>query len=589
MNIMIKKISLFAIAAIALASCTKEAQPQPEPQPEDPKAVVSFDATASDCVKTVLTDGVKTYWQSNDAISVLYGTTNARFSTTLSQPAASATFKGQAEKAATYYAVYPYSSSASLSGAVITTNLPSTQTAVANSFDPNAELLACKSTTTSLNFLPAVAVLKINVGTEGAVSVKVSANGNEGIAGTATLSLSSSLTVSGGNVSNVTLANTGGEALATGVYYVTILPKTLASGIKITLTNASSQTITKSTTASKTFDPGIIYDMGTISGSWAGEETTKIFTDSMQNGWKLGGTTGKYEICSEPSNSGNQVIKWTVDDAGSWARVLTLEPATAPTDISACTAIRFKMKFANSTCTAGNTVFQNRVYGKDSESYCNVYAPSDSEWQTVTMKFSDFTAQSGTDIWTKLNNFCFHTPGWYSGTATIYFDDIELLGSIPGPEPEESIVLFDDVVKTGWTLGGTEDKYAISTDYASSGTKSIKWTVDSYSSWSRILTLGLDEGSIDVSGYTTFSFKMKLVGASTTEKQTFARIQVVDAKSAYTEVNIYSDVTDWTTVSFNIADFSGPDMSKLKNLCFYTPGWYAVTATVYIDEVKFTK
>jgi len=427
--------SFFAVAICVLVSCAKETQSPAELALRRPKVALSFGAAFGEGEKTVL-DGLQTCWQNGDEISIFdCNNDNCRFSTVLSKPAASAEFNGVAAESETYYAIYPYDAAASISGNVITTTLPPAQTAVAGSFDPEAQLLAARTSTKDFQFFSAVALLeiKVDLGTtdaDEAVTATVYANDGKGLAGTITETWASGediLYISTGNVCHVTLnAETGKTLDRSKCYYVPVCPGYYCGGLSITLKKANSDIITKVHSGDVTLLAGYAYPI-TLSGSWTEETPAKIFTDSMQNGWTLGGTEGKKEICAEAAYSGTNGIKWTVDDAGSWARTLSLTAPSPGTDLSSYSAIRFKMKLVNSTRIAGETVFQNRVYGTDAESYHNVYAPADDSWRTITMPFSDFSVQTGSDIWTKLNNFCFHTTGWYSGTAVIYLDDIELI------------------------------------------------------------------------------------------------------------------------------------------------------------------
>jgi len=460
-NTMKKIINILAVAAILLVSCAKETQPQsqPEPQPEPtpvgPKVAMTFGASVSDCVKTVLTDGTKTYWKGEESISIFDGTSNKEFTTTLTEASPSATFKGSAAQTETYYALYPYNDKAQLQEItveegdpkveiikkVITTTIPSSQTAVANSYDPDAALLACKTADNTLTFSPAVALLKFQLGVENVTSVDVYANDGRGMAGDVNLTFNndnSDFSVSLGTACHVILNANSGTLSTNTDYYLAVCPYgNYWGGLSIILKNSSGQTITKVYRNQLVLSAGTIYYMGTINGSWEGETTTKIFTDSMQKEWtysetdKDGGIISKASICNEAAYSGTNGIKWVVDQ--NWWKSINLKfiPPSTGKDLSSYKAIRFKMKFAKKTGSyvyGGNTVFQNRVSdAADDKYFHNVYAPADNSWRTITLPFQDFVGIP-TDFWkNSFTNFNFHTTGWFPGTAEIYFDDIELI------------------------------------------------------------------------------------------------------------------------------------------------------------------
>lgn len=253
--------AIFAIAALAMASCAKEMTPSTE----SVLAERTFTASTSAESKTVLVDGVKTYWTAGDAISILDGTANNEFTSDITGTVATADFRGNAAQAETYYAVYPYAAATTLEAGVIRTVLPSSQSAVSGSFDPAATILAGKTSTDAITFKPAVALLKLSI-PAGVATVTVSANGGEKLAGSMDIAVEEALAVSGGSEASVTLS---GSALAEGEFYVAVLPGTYAQGLSVTLAKADGSSLTKKSSKSATLACGKIYDMGTINGTWA--------------------------------------------------------------------------------------------------------------------------------------------------------------------------------------------------------------------------------------------------------------------------------------------------------------------------------
>ena len=128
MNIKIAKYTLLA-AVISLASCKNDdddgmALQQPSPTAGTMTFAASFETPLS---KATVENNKTTTFKSGDAISIFSGTENNKFSTTGS--GATATFTGTATKSTSgYYALFPYSSSATIADKVITTLIPDAQT-----------------------------------------------------------------------------------------------------------------------------------------------------------------------------------------------------------------------------------------------------------------------------------------------------------------------------------------------------------------------------------------------------------------------------------------------------------------------------
>ena len=132
-----KKIYSFAIAAVALfsaASCQKELVNAPMTEGGD----FTVTAIAAADTKTVLVDGVKTYWTPGDKISLFDAEGKAvAFSTDITEAAATAKFTNTAayDAPAVIYAAYPDRGDAQKLNEGIISNfrIAGTQTAVAGS------------------------------------------------------------------------------------------------------------------------------------------------------------------------------------------------------------------------------------------------------------------------------------------------------------------------------------------------------------------------------------------------------------------------------------------------------------------------
>ena len=162
-----------------------------------------------------------------------------KFTTSTSGP--SVTFTGTAQdNLGTYYALYPYNESATISGNMIITKLPAEQTALAGSFAKMLNPSVAKSgADKSLNFKNACAVVKFTLGAGVTNVVKAMFRGNDGeaLAGTLKIDVSDSApvtTVETGEGTGVTLTSSGGFVTCTDYYFV-VAPVELKNGLTLVL------------------------------------------------------------------------------------------------------------------------------------------------------------------------------------------------------------------------------------------------------------------------------------------------------------------------------------------------------------------
>ena len=215
--------------------------------------------------KTVLVDGVNVHWTASDKILVFSGSQSAAFSSSNTEPAATADFTGSisipSSSASDPYirALYPYNSNATLAGGSITTTLPSSQTAVAGTFDDDLIVLASRATVSDPGSGSTVTVpmvfdhlctgIKIRLTKNDVTKVVLTALGGEALAGKFSFNWNNSGVPVVSSVINPTSTITlnppsGQSAFTPGVwYYIVTLPVTeFTDGVKFTLTNSSNQT-----------------------------------------------------------------------------------------------------------------------------------------------------------------------------------------------------------------------------------------------------------------------------------------------------------------------------------------------------------
>ena len=153
-------------AIVSFASCSSEDN-NSTIENESATKVMTFTATQEGDEQSTraaisTSDSKVINWEEGDKISLLYGSKNKEFTLTEGAGSTSGKFSGEALESGPYTAVYPYQSTASLSGNDVTNvTLPATHTATDNSFDKNAALMMAQSNSNTLNFKNVVGYVKV--------------------------------------------------------------------------------------------------------------------------------------------------------------------------------------------------------------------------------------------------------------------------------------------------------------------------------------------------------------------------------------------------------------------------------------------
>lgn len=299
-----KKIYSYVIAAAAMlaaASC----QEIVEPAVKGPEAF-SLTAVAGVDTKTTLVDGVKTYWTPGDELTVFDANgQNQKFVTAITEPAGSAVFSTETfampedMNNAVLLAIYPYTQNAYTDFASYVANLeiPASQQAVKDGFDPDATLsyaiaMGQDAMDKKLKFSNLYGLFKFTVGDAGVTKVTVKANGGETLAGGVALLLNGTLNVSGNAASEVTLEGTFEKG---GVYYIAAIPGTCASGISVLYND----TVVKTTDKAVQLKPNTVLNLGEIA-------TPEVWgvCGTFTNGWDIASN-----VHMTPTNSGWYVLE----------------------------------------------------------------------------------------------------------------------------------------------------------------------------------------------------------------------------------------------------------------------------------------
>ena len=265
-----KKTIICAAAVIALAGCAKEM----EMSPEQELTKMSFTGFVDGNVgtKTALTSDYNVIWTAGDQISVFADGSNNQFTASNIRASegglegAVATFEGMANVADVYYGIYPYNEDATMSGTVITTTLPTDQTAVAGSFAVGSNISVAKAAEEDvLQFRNAGAIVGLTVNGEGISAVRLqSADGTAAMSGAVTVDVSGDtpvMAMASGAVNHVRIVaaqpsddNTDATGTLTSgsTYYFVVAPGEYSglqlvfenAGLDATYTTTTSETVT---------------------------------------------------------------------------------------------------------------------------------------------------------------------------------------------------------------------------------------------------------------------------------------------------------------------------------------------------------
>lgn len=409
----------FAASAILLAAaCAKEQDVTIDKPNEKPieetliKATVRATSDELDAeTKTSLASNGSLYWTSGDHITVFDGYGNRDFDSDIdpeAEPTKTAMFIGEINAAATtFVAVYPYNSSASYAEGKITTVLPTTQNAVANSFANNSNVAVANNPAEADKIIDGTdALIKFSFQNVGALlkftlsqdnvhqSVTIRAFTKEGdvktfapIAGEIKVNPATAAAETTVNSeTDVTVTPTSGK-LAAGSYYAVVLP----IDTKYIQFEFSNGTATKKRSASKAISVArsSYYDMGTI-------DTGLTYPDPL---------LGDYLIVSKGATSGNWVVmssSFTDGRTDRWQYIETTNAYNESVDLTDSSvdfgpwsydAYKFSVEAKD-----GGYVLKNATSGKYITYAGNGNAGKEVESKDI-VKFDTFSKDDGTGIW----------------------------------------------------------------------------------------------------------------------------------------------------------------------------------------------
>ena len=296
-----KYIFISALAVLSLAACNKEKDFAPTGSKE-----ITIIATRDESVTrtAVQENGTSVWWSAAETIDVFAGpgTDAVVFTGQNSAPAATATFKGEAD--ITFgendiYAVYPSSSNNCVnSDGTVTLVISGYQQAVAGTFADDVFPAIAVSKSSTMTFRNVAGGIKFSVGEDNVTEVTFESNGGEVISGLATFTLTDGIptlkSVDSMRSWVTVLAPTGGFVKGE-TYYAALLPCTLAEGITITLKRGEQEPLTIESTKSQTIKRGVFGKIGELSVPKTLEiENVWVMYSTKDGAWNeyYGGTPG---------------------------------------------------------------------------------------------------------------------------------------------------------------------------------------------------------------------------------------------------------------------------------------------------------
>lgn len=251
-----------AICMAMMVSCNKDILVEVNPEGGLNAQTVPFSFSASREMTKSFLDGNEFQWEEGDAVSVCYGTTNAKFT----YDPVKAKFTGEIDPTASgpFLIVYPYNADAAANGDLINTVFPAEQHPGAHNADPAALLAGGQADDiaaleTGVTLANEFSLVRLTFTDSDVVSVSVEGNANgealaAPLAGPVSINPADASVTCESRNTTVTLKNSDGSALAPGTYDIAVLPQTLAQGFKVVFRRSEeAQSYYRSSSAEATF------------------------------------------------------------------------------------------------------------------------------------------------------------------------------------------------------------------------------------------------------------------------------------------------------------------------------------------------
>ena len=408
--------SLMAFCAITLLTACSSDDNEGTGTPK--KQRLTFTATQEGTpanTKTVIADNTKIHWQSDDKICIPDGTESNEFKLTSGEGTKSAIFEGYATPSSSYTAVYPYTATAALEadGTVTGITLPATQTATANSFDPQAALMMAVSNGTTLAFKNVVAYLKLTPKFACSKIVLKAADETAVLAGTGKLAYNNGIpTIDLSEATDKSYAITlTGNIEADKAYYIAVPAVTLTAGWRLSFTKAddSELYIYKGNNALN-FERNIVANIGEFSienTNWYDAARGEIVRADQEVDMGLIVTIGStnYKVIFAKSNltaTGLAVNDYDYGDYFAWGATepwySSIDTSTSPWTISWKDGKSEGYNYGNCPSMYNDSYVENGVLKSEYDAACVIL---DGNWQLPsTQIWEELLSTNFTWTWT---------------------------------------------------------------------------------------------------------------------------------------------------------------------------------------------
>lgn len=307
-------------ALFVAAACTANTEPADSSDPADGGEYQEIVISAVN-TKTVMNEDLTVDWCQGDAVSAFSVNIASGLNCTLHSnnagQAHETKFEGVIDKGTTdVIALYPFNSAATYSEGVLTTEIPTSQTATVSSFGNGAAVTMASGKLegryAALEFHHLCSVIEFSLpdNIKNVTSIEVSSE-DRNMTGEITVDCEKE-EITSAKVPSVNLAGTFPEGNA---YCVTIAPGTYTNGFKFTITNKEGHKYYRECTGLTT-EKGKIYNLGTLSYD-PGEDAASISAATIE-------TTYGYDDTNK-----NAIV------TGSEAKLtLTVDPSVVPSEYS---------------------------------------------------------------------------------------------------------------------------------------------------------------------------------------------------------------------------------------------------------------
>ena len=317
------KFSLACFVLIAAAACAKEgADTNILPLSYEPIRVSAVSDESKTHISSIEGNVAKVFWTEGDALSIFStGEGMTSVNTLLSGTSyngKSATFEGEVESGTTsFIALYPYNANASYNGGVLSTSIPTSQTATNGSFSNGVALAIAVGekrpgvveVPDGLSFgnLCAVLSFKLPANIDFAKKITISSKSGAAMAGNVTIDCTSGA-ITSASASTVELS---GSFVSGGTYYVSVAPGTYENGFTFRIDTMRGNSYSRETTKTVNALSGGIYPLGTLSLALSEADfSSRIYISHIVDKGVLKGSSAKFKLnCSTAEFSSLVTIK----------------------------------------------------------------------------------------------------------------------------------------------------------------------------------------------------------------------------------------------------------------------------------------